>query len=64
MEVLWGWSDDPFAFIVHFGSGILARFVNRAKEPSLFEGFWVGKDKISVFRLQFADDIMSSLASI
>lgn len=35
---------------------ILGRMVDRAVESSLFNGFLVGKEKVSISHLQYADD--------
>ncbi|XP_028085776.1 uncharacterized protein LOC114286749 [Camellia sinensis] len=48
---------DPLShFLFIMVANVLGMMVERAKEVGLFEGLQVGRDKISVTHLQFADD--------
>ena len=48
---------DPLSpFVFSLVADVLSRLIVRAVERGLFEGFLVGKNRIRVSHLQFADD--------
>ena len=45
-----------YFYLLTFVADVLSRMMIRAEETRLIEGFIVGRDRIRVFLLQFADD--------